>query len=241
MICAEWWVFEILTLLAGQFGSVELSACSVIFQIGSIEFMLIYGVGVASSTRVSNLLGAGLHAQARTSAKCALVCGLIVCALNITISIASRNYIGYIFTNETEVIDLVAQMMPIVATFNFFDGVQGVASGVIRGMGRQAYGAAINLISYWCLMLPAAIVFAFPLGLTVRGLWWGATIGLGVVATADMILLRLTNWEKEAEKAAIRTGAKLEDPKGGMENENDDIVLFTPLLPDGAKQKSEEL
>ena len=40
-----------------------------------------------------------------------------------------RNIWGYAYSNEVEVVRYVAIMMPILATSNFFDGIQCVLSG----------------------------------------------------------------------------------------------------------------
>lgn len=42
-----------------------------------------------------------------------------------------RNFWGYAYSNEVEVVKYVATMMPVLATSNFVDGLQGVLSGLI--------------------------------------------------------------------------------------------------------------
>lgn len=40
-----------------------------------------------------------------------------------------RNVWGYAYSNDIEVVDYVAVMLPVVATSNFLDGLQCVLSG----------------------------------------------------------------------------------------------------------------
>ena len=63
-----------------------------------------------------------------------------------------------------------------------FDGAQAVAAGILRGAADTALLAAGALLGYGLLGLPIGCLLAFNGGMGPRGLWWGATIGLGVVA-----------------------------------------------------------
>ena len=45
------------------------------------------------------------------------------------ISIAVRDVWGYMYTEEEEVVKYMAFVMPILATSNFIDGIQGALSG----------------------------------------------------------------------------------------------------------------
>ena len=43
----------------------------------------------------------------------------------------------------------------------------------MRGCGRQLLASGLNLVSYWGLGLPLALVLGLHLGLGVQGLWYG--------------------------------------------------------------------
>jgi MATE family multidrug resistance protein len=69
MVEAEWLAFEILTLLASRFGSDYLAAQSVVSTIASISYQIPFPMSIAASTRVANLIGAGLVDAARITGK----------------------------------------------------------------------------------------------------------------------------------------------------------------------------
>lgn len=46
-------------------------------------------------------------------------------------------------------------------------------AGVMRGCGRQLLASGLNLVSYWGLGLPLALVLGLHYGLGVQGLWYG--------------------------------------------------------------------
>lgn len=81
------------------------------------------------STRVSNELGAGHPKTARLSVCVVLVMAITEGSLVGLVLILIRNFWGYAYSNETEVVDYLAAMMPILATSNFLDGLQCVLSG----------------------------------------------------------------------------------------------------------------
>lgn len=69
MVEAEWLAFEIMTLLASRFGTDYLAAQSIVTTLASITFQIPFPVSIASSTRIANLIGAGLVGSAKTTAK----------------------------------------------------------------------------------------------------------------------------------------------------------------------------
>jgi len=75
-----------------------------------------------------------------------------------------------------------AALLPVAAAFQVFDGVQVVGAGVLRGAADTRFAAIIALVGYWVLGLPLGAYLAFHLGQGPRGLWWGLTLGLAIVA-----------------------------------------------------------
>jgi MATE family multidrug resistance protein len=73
----------------------------------------------------------------------------------------------------------------------------------LRGMGRQHIGAAVNIVSYYCLALPLGIYLAFH-GWRLPGLWVGQCIALYLVGFGEWIIVALSDWEYEVKKAFER-------------------------------------
>jgi MATE family multidrug resistance protein len=83
------------------------------------------------STRVSNELGAGNSEGARLAVRVVLVIATTEGIVLGFVMILIRNIWGYAYSNEVEVVKHVANIMPILATSNFLDGLQGVLSGFL--------------------------------------------------------------------------------------------------------------
>lgn len=205
----EWWAFEIVALAAGRLGTIPLAAQSVVMTADQIINTIPFGLGVAASSRLGNLLGARDSRGASRSAHSAAILSVIFGTLILTILMVAKRDVGRLFNDDERVIDLVAEIMPYVALFQIADGLNGSCGGALRGMGRQWIGAVVNCISYYGCALPGGIYLAFH-GWGLQGLWLGQCVALFIVGILEWIIVGLSNWDKEVTKASNR----LED--GGM-------------------------
>jgi MATE family multidrug resistance protein len=181
----EWWAFEIVAIVAGQLGTISLAAQSVIMTADQVLNTIPFGVGVATSARVGNLLGAknakGAALAANTAAWLSMLLGSIVLA----ILMATRENFARLFNDDEQVVRMTADVLPYVALFQIADGLNGSCGGALRGMGRQHIGAAVNIVSYYCGALPLGIYLAFH-GWSLSGLWVGQCIALYIGKSSCM-------------------------------------------------------
>lgn len=199
----EWWAFEIVALAAGQLGTIALAAQSVIMTADQIINTIPFGLGVAASSRVGNLLGARKVKEASRASHCAVVLSIIAGALILTVLMSVKDVFGRLFNDDVRVIKLVADVMPFVALFQIADGLNGSCGGVLRGTGRQWVGAAVNLVSYYGGALPMGIYLAFH-GWGLRGLWIGQCVALYLVGILEWLIVGMSNWENEVKRALSR-------------------------------------
>ncbi|KAK9445699.1 multidrug and toxin extrusion protein 1 [Metarhizium brunneum] len=201
----EWWAFEIVALAAGRLGTTSLAAQSVVMTADQIINTIPFGLGVAESARLANLLGARDPVAARRSAHCAAGLSVLFGSVILSILLATRYSIGGLFNSDERVIGLVADIIPYVALFQIADGLNGSCGGALRGMGRQWVGALVNCVSYYGGALPAGIYLAFH-GWGLAGLWVGQCVALSLVGILEWIIVGLSNWDHEVQKAAGRLG-----------------------------------
>ncbi|GAO16586.1 hypothetical protein UVI_02019760 [Ustilaginoidea virens] len=207
MVEAEWLAFEIMTLLAGQFGTEYLAAQSVVVTLSSISYQIPFPMSIAASTRVANLMGAGLVGAARITAKVAFVAACVIGTLNLTIFSTLRFRLPLLFTDDPGVIEIVARVLPLVAVMQVFDGLGAGAHGLLRGIGKQSIGGPVNLVSYYVVSLPISLALSLGLGWKLEGLWVGITVGLVLVSSIEYVYLLKTDWHKAAREAAARNAA----------------------------------
>lgn len=199
----EWWAFEIVALAAGRLGKIPLAAQSVIMTADQVINTIPFGLGVAASARLGNLLGAGRPRDARRAAHCAAVLSVLLGTLILAILMLSKDVFGRIFNDDEDVIKLVSEVMPLVALFQIADGLNGSCGGSLRGMGRQWVGALVNLVSYYGAALPVGIWLAFN-GWGLQGLWFGQCAALYLVGVLEWVIVGVCNWDKEVKRALGR-------------------------------------
>ena len=81
-------------------------------------------------------------------------------------------------------VELGVTLLAVAAVFQLFDGLQGVATGVLRGLGDTRTPMFWNLGGHWGIGLPLAYLLAFRFGFGVIGLWWGLSAGLIICGIA---------------------------------------------------------
>ncbi|XP_067866740.1 multidrug and toxin extrusion protein 1-like isoform X2 [Heterodontus francisci] len=208
MMCIEWWTYEIGIFLAGLVNEVELGAQAIIYQVLSAAYMIPLGYSVAVSVCVGNALGAGNPEQAKTSARVALWCAGC-CALLIAVILAAvKDVVGYIFTTDKEIIQLVAQLDPLIAAYHFFDAITCVNAGVVIGSGRQKLGAIVNLIVFYAIGYPIGISLMFAAKLGIVGLWSGMFTAVVVQGIFFQTVVFKMNWKKASDQALVNAGVK---------------------------------
>ena len=69
MVEAEYLAFEILTLFSSRFGTSYLAAQSVLVTLSSTSYQIPFPLCIAASTRIANLIGAGLVEPAKVTAR----------------------------------------------------------------------------------------------------------------------------------------------------------------------------
>ena len=94
------------------------------------------------------------------------------------------------FTSDTACARLGVGLLAVAAVFQLFDGLQGVGTGVLRGLGDTRTPMLWNLGGHWFVGLPLAYVLAFRYELGVIGLWWGLSSGLIICGIALLLVWR---------------------------------------------------
>lgn len=206
MMCIEWWTYEIGSFLIGLLSVVELSVQSIIYEVSVVAFMIPLGLGTAASVQVGNALGAGDFQAAKRSASTSLVCTGVFSVIVGSILAATKNVLGHIFTKDREIIDLVAWVMPIYVVFHLFEAMTGACSGVLRGIGKQKFGAILNAMSYYGVGMPLAVVLLFVAKIGVIGLWVAMLVSVFILCTCFVTYISRMDWEKAAKEAQCRAG-----------------------------------
>ena len=98
MVGTEWLAFEIITIMAGRLGTIPLAAQSVIATTDQLLNTIPFGLGVAASNRVGNLLGARKPTRSATSANVAAWTSVFFGTIIMIVMLIARSHYGKIFS-----------------------------------------------------------------------------------------------------------------------------------------------
>ncbi|XP_023983668.1 multidrug and toxin extrusion protein 2 [Physeter macrocephalus] len=215
MTCIEWWAYEIGSFLMGLHGVLDLSAQAIIYEVATVVYMIPMGLSIAVCFRVGTALGAADTVQAKRSAVSGTLCTAGPCLWSLTVGTALvvgallrllRNELGHVFTGDEEVVALVSKVLPLYLVFHLFEAVCCLYGGVLRGTGRQAFGAVVHAVMYYAVGLPLGVVPAFVVGLGITGLWLGMLACVFPAAAAFVTYTAWMDWKRAAEEVQKRVG-----------------------------------
>ena len=185
-ISIEVGVFALATALAGRLDPVSSASHQIAINIAATAFMVPLGVASAGAVRVGNRVGARDPDGASRAGWTAIGLGGLFMTATAGLFVAAPHLLIGLFSPGPDVLALGASLLVIAAVFQLFDGLQAVATGVLRGLGDTRTAMVVNLVAHWLLGLPIGYVLCFVLGYGVAGLWVGLSAGLivcGVVLT----------------------------------------------------------
>ena len=185
-ISVEVGAFALATALAGRLDPVSSASHQIAINVAATAFMVPLGIASAGAVRVGNRVGARDPEGAARAGWTAIALGGVFMSATAVLFVAAPHLLIGLFSPGPDVLALGASLLLIAAVFQLFDGLQAVATGVLRGLGDTRTAMVVNLVGHWLLGLPVGYVLCFTLGQGVAGLWIGLSTGLivcGVILT----------------------------------------------------------
>uniref|UniRef100_A0A673ACH2 Multidrug and toxin extrusion protein n=1 Tax=Sphaeramia orbicularis TaxID=375764 RepID=A0A673ACH2_9TELE len=203
MKCFEWWVYEFGGFFAGMLSEDELAAQHAVIMVAFITYMFPLGIQAAACARVGNALGAGDTERAIFSSKVSLTLAGTFAIVEGVVLGSCKSVIGYIFTSDENIVDLVSHLMNAYCFLQFFDGLVCVCTGIFLGTGKQKIPAVANLIGYYGIGLSLSVTLTFAAKLRVLGFWLGLLICVILQSTFYIIVIFKLNWKRMTEEVNL--------------------------------------
>ena len=187
--------FSLSSLLMGWLGATELAAYQVMCIVGSLCFLVYYGIGAAASIRISHHKGRGEWENVATTAVSAFHIIMVVAAV-LSIGIAlTQNHLAHLFTTDATIQTMFASLLVPMLAYQVSDGIQINYSNALRGLGVTKPLILYSFIAYICISLPASYLFGFTFGWGAIGVVMGLPLGLTAAA-----LLYYARFRKEINR-----------------------------------------
>jgi MATE family multidrug resistance protein len=162
--------------------------------------MVPLGIAMATTVRVGHAVGRGDPQGVRDAGLVGLGLTLVAQGVSALLMLTIPERIAGLYTIDSTVIALAAQLLILAGLFQFSDGLQVAAAGALRGLKDTRVPMLITTFAYWGVGMPVGWWLAFRAGLGARGMWMGLIAGLSMAA----VLLTTRFWRlARATPAAV--------------------------------------
>ncbi|PKA41361.1 MATE family efflux transporter [Rhizobium sullae] len=204
-ILAEVSLFTVASLLMGYIGTIELAAHGIALQWASIAFMIPLGLSQAATVRVGIAHGQGNHSALVRASIAVLIIAAAISGIGGILFAVMPEFLARWFLDvsrpeASQVLAYAGPLIVVAGLFQLVDGMQAVASGLLRGLKDARVPMIMALIAYWPIGFFLAWFFAFPMGFGGVGIWFGFLVGLA--AAAIMLCARFYILVRREEKMA---------------------------------------
>ena len=170
--------FSLATVMVGWIGTSALAAHQIMTTVGQLGFMLYYGMAAAVAVRVSNFYGRGEITSLRHSARMGFYIILVMAVVVSAGMLIFRESIGELFTDNEEVVALVAAIVIPFVVYQVGDGLQCNYANALRGISDVKPLTLFAFLAYFVISLPAGYLFGFVFDLGLVGVWLSFPLGL---------------------------------------------------------------
>jgi putative MATE family efflux protein len=195
-----------ITAIVGQFGQDAYGAYFVGFRgVESTSFMIVLGIGVATSTVVAHAVGAGDFARARRASHVGVGVGAVIMLLTATLFLSLPETLAGFFTGESGIRSAAAVYIATMAWCQVPQAFEMIYSDAMAGAGSTMRTAALTIPGN-LLRVPLAWFLAIVLGWGLMGVWYAILASAVIKGIAVTILFFSGKWEK-----AMHRGTELLD------------------------------
>ena len=177
-------VFAAATALAARVSADALAAHQIVLNMAAFTFMVPFGLASAAAVRVGHAVGRQDPHGIASAGWTAIGIGVTFMTAAALVFLVFPGPLVRAFTRDPDVIHTGVSLLFVAALFQLFDGLQGVTTGVLRGLADTRTPMIWNLVGHWVVGLPLGYLLCFSAGLGVVGLWWGLSAGLVICGLA---------------------------------------------------------
>ena len=188
--------FLLFSMTVANLGTTEMAAHQIGANMMSMSFSFGDGLSVAAVTLIGQSLGRKRPDMAKIYGNVCQKLGLICAAVVSTVYVLFGRQIYRLYTDETEILDYGVLIMYILSVLLFFQILQVVQFGCLRGAGDTRFTAMVSLISVTIIRPGLSWVLCYPLGIGLIGAWLGTFGDQAVRFVMSFIRFHKGNWTK---------------------------------------------
>ena len=224
--------FALFILLIGKLGSDSLAASNLAFNVNTLAFIPLMGLGTAVMILVGRRIGEGRPQLAvRTtwiafglSGSCMALFAILYVALP---DIILAPYAAYTDAARFAAIrEQVVILLRFVALFAFFDAMAIVFGSAVRGAGDTRFSLVFSCLSGWSLMVVPTFAVWFWYGGSLVASWTACTAYIIVLGVGFLIRFQTGQWQtmRVIETDAETNATGTEEESHGDDNDNRELA-----------------
>ncbi|GAB3016881.1 MATE family efflux transporter [Cyclobacterium sediminis] len=194
--------FSSAAIMMGWIGVNALAAHQIAINLASISYMMASGLSAAAMVRIGNQLGRRDIPKLREVGFSIFGNVLIFMSFFAVMFLIFKNYLPLLYIEDSQVVEMAANLLVIAAVFQLSDGLQVVALGALRGLSDVKVPTLVTLLAYWVVGLPLGYLLAFKFHYNELGIWFGLLIGLTL--TAIMLFYRFHSLSLKLQREISR-------------------------------------
>ncbi len=197
----EIFTFTIFILLIGRLGLMQLAASNIAFNINTLSFMPIIGLGTGVSILTGQYLGMNRPdvAEQRVYAGFKLALAYMACTGLVYVFLPGYLVAPFVrgmdFAQMPAISGMTETLLRFVALYSFFDAMSIIFSSALRGAGDTSFVMkAVLLVALCSLIIPAYLaVFLFHGGIYIC--WWILTVYAILLGFTFYLRFRHSRWK----------------------------------------------
>ena len=188
--------------MLGRLGDLELAASNIVLAIEMLAFLPMVGFHIGNATLVGQAIGRGRPEDGVYSTSSALHITMAYMMLLAAAFVFAPEPLLSLFRGDkhtpaqyTEIMDLGVVLMRFVAVFCFFDALNLIFSGAIKGAGDTRFIMwTIGALSVGVMIVPVYVAVEL-IGAGIYTAWTLATLYISALGLAFMLRYRQGKWK----------------------------------------------
>ena len=199
-VALEVGIFVMASVMVGRFDASWMAAHHLVLQMAALSFMFPLGISQGAAVRVGDAVGAREPRAAARRGWIAIGAATAVMAgFALLFGTVGPELAAWVLS-DPQVRAHVRVLMPLVAAFQLFDGLQVTTTGALRGLGDTRTPFVVNLVCYWLVAMPLGLWLAFTRAWGPVGIWTALATGLTLVGS---LLLGAWAWRARQQSSAM--------------------------------------
>lgn len=193
--------FTVFVLIIGRLGLTELAASNIAFNINTLAFMPIIGLGIGVMVLTGQYIGRGRPETAAVSVYSGIRMALLYMAFIGAVYILLPDPLVSLFMRDYNAAqaeamrEMCGKLLRFVALYSFFDAMSIIFSSALKGAGDTSFVMkTVFFVAVFSLVIPAwAAVFYFGQGIYAS--WWILTIYAVLLGFTYFLRFRHGSWK----------------------------------------------